>query len=90
MVTYTLLLASAGEVPSPTRLTALSETSVAPPSSIVSVPNRDRLDAYRSQIIDAMNWYNHGSQQLNLTYGDDAWAYSQQFSPSHPLSKIFP
>ena len=47
-------------------------------------------DAYKSQIIDAMNWYNHGNASRNLTYGDDAWAYGQKFSPSHPLSKIFP
>lgn len=46
--------------------------------------------AYKSQIVDTMNWYNHGNASRNQTYGDDAWGYSLQFSPSHPLSKIFP
>ncbi len=41
-------------------------------------------------MIDALDWYNHGNAARNLTYGDDAWNYSQTFLPAHPLSKIFP
>lgn len=46
--------------------------------------------AYQSQMIDAFNWYNHGNADRNVDYGDKAWSFSQQFSPAHPLSKIFP
>jgi len=53
-------------------------------------PDFADTDAYASQIIDTFNWYNHGNATLNVDYGDKAWAFSQQFSPSHPLSKIFP
>ncbi len=47
-------------------------------------------DAYKAQIIAALNWYNHGNARLNLGYGDNAWGYSMRFVPAHPLSKIFP
>jgi hypothetical protein len=59
-------------------------------ADLATDPDFANNDAYKSQNIDAMNWYNHGNAKRNLTYGDDAWAYSQQFTPSHPLSKIFP
>ncbi len=47
-------------------------------------------DEYRKMMVDALNFYNHGPKKLNPTYGDDAWALSQQYLPAHPLSKIFP
>jgi len=46
--------------------------------------------AYKSQIIDALNYYNHGNAHRNVTYGDDAWNYATRYAPSHPLSRIFP
>jgi hypothetical protein len=53
-------------------------------------PNFKDSDEYHGIIVDALNWYNHGNSNKNPNYGANAWAYSQQFSPSHPLSKIFP
>jgi hypothetical protein len=49
-------------------------------------------DAYKSMIIDALNYYNHGpnSKKTNANYGDEAWALAEQYKPAHPLSKIFP
>ena len=53
-------------------------------------PNFSSSDAYRQQIVAALNWYNHGNANRNPTYGDDAWNYSLAFRPSHPLSLVFP
>jgi hypothetical protein len=53
-------------------------------------PDFKDSDDYKSMMIDALNYYNHGSKNTYLTYGSDAWNYAQTFSPSHPLSKIFP
>lgn len=55
-----------------------------------TAPDFADSDDYRSMIVDALNYYNHGAGTSNAGYGDSAWGYSQQFSPSHPLSKIFP
>lgn len=53
-------------------------------------PNFADALAYQSMMTDALNFYNHGNRQTNLTYGDDVWALSQQYLPAHPLSRIFP
>jgi hypothetical protein len=49
-------------------------------------------DAYKTMIIEALNYYNHGPQTntTNAGYGDDAWAFGESYKPAHPLSKIFP
>lgn len=53
-------------------------------------PGFDSSDAFRDMIIDALNFYNHGNKPSNQSYGSDIWSFSQQYMPSHPLSKIFP
>lgn len=53
-------------------------------------PDFDDSDEYQSMIIDALNYYNHGNKQTNMTYGQNAWNYSLKFLPTHPASKIFP
>jgi hypothetical protein len=53
-------------------------------------PGFDSSDAFRDMIIDALNFYNHGNKKTNTSYGADIWSFSQQFSPSHPLTKVFP
>jgi hypothetical protein len=49
-------------------------------------------NAYKSMIVDALNFYNHGPKKnkTNSGYGDDAWNLSLTYQPAHPLSKIFP
>ena len=56
----------------------------------IAVGTLEFYKRYRACRIDALNYYNHGNKNTNLSYGTDAWANAQQFSPSHPLSKIFP
>jgi hypothetical protein len=56
----------------------------------VTDPDFDDSAAYRSMMVDALNYYNHGSKHTNVTYGDDAWNFSQVYVPAHPLSKVFP
>ncbi len=53
-------------------------------------PNFADAAAYQSMMVDALNYYNHGPQTTNLSYGSDVWALSQQYLPAHPLSKVFP
>jgi hypothetical protein len=60
------------------------------PPNLATDPDFPNSDAYKSQMIDALNYYNHGNANKNLTYGDDAWNFAQNFLPSHPLSRIFP
>jgi len=59
-------------------------------ADLATNPDFADSDAYRSQIVDALNWYNHGNATLNANYGDAAWAFAQRYRPAHPLSKIFP
>jgi hypothetical protein len=47
-------------------------------------------DDYKDLMVAAMNWYNHGSQNVNTDYGDKAWALGQKCSPTHQQSRIFP
>jgi len=60
------------------------------PPDLSTDPDFTGSAAYQSQIVDALNYYNHGHASRNLSYGDNAWAFSQRYLPSHPLSKIFP
>ncbi|HEV2720687.1 MAG TPA: hypothetical protein VG323_11760, partial [Thermoanaerobaculia bacterium] len=60
------------------------------PPDLATDPDFANGVAYQSQIVDALNYYNHGHSARNPNYGDNAWAFSQQYLPSHPLSKIFP
>jgi len=55
-------------------------------------PDFTDSDAYKSMIVAALNFYNHGpnTNKTNAKYGDDAWALAEQYKPAHPLSKIFP
>ncbi len=60
------------------------------PGDWAADPNFVSSTAYHDMIIAALNYYNHGPKNANTNYGADAWNFSQQFSPTHPLSKIFP
>jgi hypothetical protein len=53
-------------------------------------PNFHDALEFESLYLDALNAYNHGYSDQNITYASDIWQYSLQFSPAHPFSKIFP
>jgi hypothetical protein len=46
--------------------------------------------AYKAMMIDALNYYNHGDRNTNVTYGSDSWDLAESFRPAHPGSLIFP
>jgi hypothetical protein len=60
------------------------------PGDWATDPDFGDAGAFQEMMIAALNFYNHGNGTRNATYGSDAWAFSAQYLPAVPPTKILP